>query len=385
MLTGISRLILLAAFFSTLAWADAVFCHRVATAGGAAQGKSSLPLAALRKLDGIKTDFDSYQAALSAPNAKRISREEHERMGRKGRLAKEYSHLQDLSAKYDALEKLAKEEPDLKDEAEAEQATLAQKITTSSEKIKQDLIEQTLPDAKGAIIQISHGKGGESSESFVFELYQMYQKLAERKGWKVEILEGNKESEMLLAIRGPGAYASLMGEAGVHELYYENKTKGKIYTNVANVVVLPEVRDETVVLREEDVEIKTERGSGPGGQHRNKTETKVDVRHIPTGITASAQTRSQSDNKKTALSVLAARVAEHNFQQQQAQSVAAARSQLGSRRSGDAIRTYDSVRDVVTDHRVGQISGTFDNVMIQGKLEDTLSKLTEYELERLLQ
>ncbi len=211
---------------------------------------------------------------------------------------------------------------------------------------------------------------------------RMYQRYAERKGWKVEVLDINETGlggvkEVVLRIEGKGAYSRLKYESGVHRVQRVPVTEagGRIHTSTATVAVLPEVDEVEVEIRPEDLKIETMRASGHGGQHVNRTESAVRITHIPTGIVVSCQNeRSQHQNKATALRILRAKLYELYQREQQEKIQKQRRSQVGTGERSEKIRTYNFPQNRVTDHRIGLTVYNLPEVL-DGDLDEFIDAL----------
>mgnify|MGYP000763819669 CR=1 FL=1 len=225
--------------------------------------------------------------------------------------------------------------------------------------------------------------GGEESALFAADLYRMYAMYAEKRGYRVELLNYNdtelggvKEADFM--VNGDGAYSRFKFESGVHRVQRvpETESGGRVHTSTATVAVLPEMEQAEVDIRPEDIEMQVYRSSGAGGQHINKTSSAIRVTHLPTGTVVECQDqRSQYKNKDRALSILRARLYEQAIQEQ-AQAVAGQRrSQVGSGMRNERIRTYNFPQGRVTDHRIGLTLYKLDAVM-NGELEELVEGLS---------
>lgn len=240
-------------------------------------------------------------------------------------------------------------------------------------------------------MEIRSGTGGEEAALFAADLFRMYSRYAERKGWKVEILSSNRTGlggfkEVILSIEGKGAYSRLKYEGGVHRVQRIPVTEsgGRIHTSAVSVAVLPEAEEVDVDINPDDLIIDTFRASGHGGQHVNKTESAVRITHKPTGIVVSCQDeRSQLQNKMKAMKILRARLMEKAQEEQEAEITKERREQVKTGDRSDKIRTYNFPQNRVTDHRIGLTLYKLEQVL-DGDLDEIIDALiTHYQAEAL--
>lgn len=268
----------------------------------------------------------------------------------------------------------------------AEQAALAQRIPVL-------LLPRDPNDEKNVIVEIRGGVGGDEAALFAGDLFRMYARYAERRGWSVELIDSNATDmggfkEVVFMVNGAGAYSRLKYESGTHRVQRVPVTEsgGRIHTSAATVAVLPEAEEVEVELDPKDLRIDTYCASGAGGQYVNRTETAIRITHLPTGIVVQCQDeKSQLKNKEKALKVLRARI-QDAAQQAQADAVAAdRRSQVGSGDRSQRIRTYNFPQGRVTDHRIGLTLHKVDAIL-GGDLDELLDALiTADQAERLKQ
>ncbi|MGB9757703.1 MAG: peptide chain release factor 1 [Candidatus Bipolaricaulaceae bacterium] len=264
-----------------------------------------------------------------------------------------------------------------------------------AEKVAQELRRLLVPphpdDHKNAIVEIRAGAGGEEAALFAADLFRMYTKYAEKKGFNVRILDSHPTDlggykEIVFAVEGPGAYGLFRYESGVHRVQRvpETEASGRIHTSTATVAVLPEAEEVEVEIKPEDLRIETFRSSGPGGQHMQKNETAVRITHIPTGIVVTCQEeRSQHRNKELAMRVLRTKLRELEEQKKEAELREKRRRQIGTGERSEKIRTYNFPQNRVTDHRIDLTVYRLEDIL-EGDLDLIVEPLLAEEAARLL-
>jgi peptide chain release factor 1 len=298
--------------------------------------------------------------------------------------------LQRVEEDISALEELLKESPD--PELEIELENLREKAEKLDEEIMMSLIPRDPRDVGNAIIEIRAGVGGEEAALFAKDLARMYIRFAERKGWKVSIIDFTESDmggykEVVLLIEGKGAYGLLKFEAGVHRVQRVpiTESSGRIHTSAASVVVLPEYEDVKIEVRAEDLKIETFRAGGAGGQHVNKTESAVRITHIPTGIVVTCQDeRSQHQNREKAMRILMARLRDYYEMQREGEIKSLRRIYIGSGDRSEKIRTYNFPQNRVTDHRINFTVYNLENVL-DGELDEIINALISADLKARLE
>lgn len=313
-------------------------------------------------------------------------------------LMKEYSDITPIAEKYteykntqknieEAIEML-EEKPDeelkslLKDELTENRERLAE----IEEELKMLLIPKDPNDDKNVIMEIRGGAGGDEAALFAGSLFRMYNKYAERNGWKVELMSASESDlggfkEVCFMITGRGAYSRLKYESGVHRVQRvpETESGGRIHTSTVTVAVLPEADEVDVQIDMNDVRIDVFRASGNGGQCVNTTDSAVRVTHIPTGIVVSCQDeKSQLKNKNKALKVLYARLYDMELKKHNEEIAGERKAQVGTGNRNERIRTYNFPQGRVTDHRVNLTLYKIDNIM-EGELDEIIDALTAAE------
>ncbi|MEE8334625.1 MAG: peptide chain release factor 1 [Alphaproteobacteria bacterium] len=245
------------------------------------------------------------------------------------------------------------------------------------------LLPKDAADEKNAILEIRAGTGGDEAALFAADLFRMYQRYAERQGWRYETMNfrdtgigGVKEA--VVEISGKGVFAHLKFESGVHRVQRvpETESGGRIHTSAATVAVLPEAEEVDVAIEDKDLRIDTYRSQGAGGQHVNTTDSAVRITHLPTGIVVTQQDeKSQHKNRAKAMKVLRARLYDHQRQQLDADRAASRRSQVGSGDRSERIRTYNFPQGRVTDHRIGLTVHKLDRVIAGEALDEIVDAL----------
>ncbi|WP_419234685.1 peptide chain release factor 1 [Rickettsia endosymbiont of Nabis limbatus] len=309
--------------------------------------------------------------------------------------SKEYADLEDIVQKireYNKAKAELEEANNFKQDPSLDKATLEMieeeihnledSLPGLERSVKIALLPKDEADSKSAIIEIRAGTGGEEAALFAAKLFNMYQRYAELKGWRFEILSidetgigGYKEGSA--SIRGKDVFSKLKFESGVHRVQRvpETESQGRIHTSAATVAVLPEVEDVDIKLEEKDLRIDTYRASGAGGQHVNTTDSAVRITHIPTGITVALQDeKSQHKNKAKALKILRARIYEEERRKKDQERADNRREQIGSGDRSERIRTYNFPQGRVSDHRINLTLYKIDEV-INGQLDEFIEAL----------
>ena len=316
---------------------------------------------------------------------------------------KEYSDLMDIvkeGDKYlhvlDSIENtkamLKDPNPDMREMAEMEMDELKEQKEEMEEHIKFMLIPKDPEDSKDVVFEIRSGAGGDEASIFAGDLYRMYTKYFEAKGWKTEVLDINEGSvggynKIVLEVYGKEVYGHLKYESGAHRVQRVPKTEsqGRLHTSAATVAVLPKFEEEDIDIKKDDLKTDTFRASGAGGQHVNKTESGVRFTHLPTGIVAeSTDSRSQHKNREIALQRLYQKVQEVRRDQAYKEQKTQRQSLVGSGDRSDKIRTYNYPQNRVTDHRINLTLYALDKI-VDGDLDEIIESLRVYENTQKLQ
>ena len=310
------------------------------------------------------------------------------------KLTKEYKDLDKINNKYKEYENILsniqsskdllseEKDPEMREMAKAELDELQPQKEELEEEIKQLLIPKDPNDSKDIILEIRAGAGGDEASIFAGDLYRMYQRFAEKKGWKMQLLDYTEGTsggykEIVSTISGEDVYGMMKYESGVHRVQRVpvTETQGRVHTSAASVVVLPEIDDVEVDVKESDLRIDYFCSSGPGGQSVNTTYSAVRITHNPTGVVVSCQDeKSQLKNKDKAMKVLRSRLYDIEIAKQQEELGVQRKSMVGKGDRSDKIRTYNYPQGRVTDHRIGMTVYNLPTVM-DGEIGDFIENL----------
>ncbi|WP_417822189.1 peptide chain release factor 1 [Terasakiella sp.] len=280
---------------------------------------------------------------------------------------------------------------DMKELAEAEYHDLKKRVPELERDVQLMLLPKDEADEKNAILEIRAGTGGDEAALFAADLYRMYQRYAERMGWKFELLDVNEIGiggfkEVSANITGKNVFARFKYESGVHRVQRVPATEsgGRIHTSAATVAVLPEAEDVDIKVEAKDLRIDTYRSQGAGGQHVNTTDSAVRITHIPTGLVTQCQdNKSQHKNKDQAMKMMRAKLYDHERQQLDAERAADRKNQVGSGDRSERIRTYNFPQGRISDHRINLTLYRLDEVL-QGDLDEVIDALiTEDQAQKL--
>jgi len=342
----------------------------------------------LQELGSVKEKYDKLTALLSDPDI--VSDQSKVK-----NLSKERAELEPIVKTYISLLKINKSikgsreiiddldaEEELKELAEEE----LQELEKELEKIKKELKVLLLPkdpnDGKNVFLEIRAGAGGDEASLFAQDLFRMYSRLAEKKGWKKEIMSTSTSSikgfkEIIVSIRGNRIYSKLKYESGVHRVQRvpQTETSGRIHTSTVTVAVLPEAEDVDIKLDPKDLRIEAFSSSGPGGQSVNRNYSAIRVTHEPSGLVVSCQDeKSQHRNKDKALRILRTRLLDIAQKEQQKEISQNRKSQVGTGERSEKIRTYNFSQSRVTDHRLNLTLHKLENIL-DGDLDEIIDAL----------
>lgn len=343
----------------------------------------------LKKLDAVAEKYDELTRLLSDP-AVAANHQQYQKY------SKERSDIEDVVNHYRAYQDILKQireaeeitedkksDPELRVMAETELKELLPRSEQMGQELRLMLVPKDIRDEKNIFIEIRAGAGGDEAGLFAAELFRMYSRYAEKKRWKVTLLDMSTTGvggvkEVIAQIQGKGVYSRLKYESGVHRVQRVPATEasGRIHTSTVTVAVLPEAEDVDVQIEAKDLRIDTYCSSGPGGQSVNTTYSAVRITHIPTGeVVACQDERSQLKNREKAMKILRSRLLEREREKQEADTAQDRKSQVGTGERSEKIRTYNFPQSRVTDHRVGLSLYRLESVL-DGDLDEFIDALT---------
>jgi peptide chain release factor 1 len=336
----------------------------------------------LDKLDAITQRFQYLEARMSEG----LSGDEIAEVGR------EYAELKPVVEEIAAFRQLLSDieeaeamlaDPEMRELAEDELPGLRERLPEMEQAMRVALLPRDAADARPAMVEIRPGTGGDEASLFAGDLARMYQRYAEERGWRFEVLEQSLTEvggvkEMVARVSGDGVFARLKFESGVHRVQRvpETESGGRIHTSAATVAVLPEAEDVDIRIDPNDLRIDTMRSSGAGGQHVNTTDSAVRITHIPTGLVVTSSEKSQHRNREIAMQVLKTRLFDMERERAHDERAASRKAQVGSGDRSERIRTYNFPQGRMTDHRINLTLYKLADVMA-GDLDEIIDALIE--------
>ncbi|HET7009785.1 MAG TPA: peptide chain release factor 1 [Anaerolineales bacterium] len=346
------------------------------------------------RLDGIVKKYEAIESELA-----QAPRDRH----RLASLGRERAELEPIVSAYRAFLEarthyeqarglLDSDDSDVRELARAEVDELEPRLASLENELKERLAPQDPRDQRDVIVEVRAGTGGEEAALFAADLFRMYTRYAEARGWETEVLSQNETGiggfkEIIFGVKGRGAYSRLKFESGVHRVQRipVTESSGRIHTSTATVAVLAEADEVEIEIPERDIKMDVYRSAGAGGQNVQKNATAVRLTHLPTGIVVQCQDeRSQLQNRTRAMSILRARLYDMAVQAKQAERDEARRSQVGSGERSEKIRTYNFPQSRVTDHRVGVSLHNLPSVL-DGEIDAFIDELAARERAERLQ
>ena len=341
----------------------------------------------LRKLQALAERHEEVGRLLAEPDVLADAKRFRE-------LSREYAQLEPIAAGLADQERARRDlreaeamrnDPELRELAEAEIEAAHERLAELEEALALLLVPRDPRDEANLFLEVRAGTGGDEAAIFAGDLFRMYSRYAERKGWRVEVVSASEGEhggykEIVARIEGKGAYSRLKFESGTHRVQRvpATESQGRIHTSAATVAILPELEDvDEIEVRDADIRVDTFRASGAGGQHVNKTDSAIRITHLPTGIVVECQDeRSQHKNRARAMSLLKARLLDEERSRQAAAQAQSRRLQVGSGDRSQRIRTYNFPQGRITDHRVEGLTLYALPQVMDGDLDELIDRLT---------
>jgi len=350
----------------------------------------------IEKLEAIASRLAELDGLASDPALAKDPARYRETMRERSRLAaivEVYEDYKSAGASLAGAREIAREEsdPEMRELAREEQAGLEARLASLEARLGELLAPRDPLADKPAIMEIRAGTGGEEAALFVSDLFRMYSRFADKRGWKIEVMEASGTElggfrEIVFSVTGEAVYEHLRWESGVHRVQRVPATEGsgRIHTSAVTVAVLPEMEETEVEISDKDLRIDVMRSSGPGGQSVNTTDSAVRITHLPTGLVVHCQDeKSQIKNKAKAMRILRARLFEIEDAKLKAERAAERRSMVGSGDRSERIRTYNFPQNRVTDHRIDLTLYKLDLAM-EGAIDELVDGLVRSAREELM-
>jgi peptide chain release factor 1 len=348
------------------------------------------------RLESVVRRYRQIQEEMARPE----TLADHETLARLGRemhsleeLVRTYERYRAAQNDLEAARQMLRDDKDVssQDYARQEEQAAQQRLVDLEERLRTLLLPKDPNDDRDVVVDIQGAEGGQEAALFAADLFRMYSKWAEGKGWKVDVVSAQETGiggfdRIEFEVRGMGAYSQLKFEGGVHRVQRvpETESQGRVHTSAATVAVMPEPDPVEVDLPDKDIKIETSTSTGPGGQSVNTTYSAIRITHLPTGLVVSIQDeKSQLKNKEKALRVLRTRLYERKLAEQHAEQDAQRRSMVRTGNRSEKIRTYNFKENRITDHRINQTLYKLDRVLA-GELDDLITLLAAAERERQL-
>jgi peptide chain release factor 1 len=339
------------------------------------------------RLDSIARRYDELQEQMASPEVST----EPQRLASLGKelrgleeLVNTYTGYRDAARQAEEAQELLRQErdPEMQEFLRGEEHSAQQRLVDLEERLKVLLLPKDPNDDRDVVVEIQGAEGGQEAALFAADLFRMYSRWAESKGWKVEVIDGQSNGiggfdKIEFEVHGDGAYSQLKFEGGVHRVQRvpATESQGRIHTSAATVAVMPEADEVEIDLPEKDLKIETSTSTGPGGQSVNTTYSAIRITHLPTGLVVSIQDeKSQLKNKEKALRVLRTRLYERKMAEQHAVQEAQRRSMVRTGNRSEKIRTYNFKENRVTDHRINVTLYKLDRILA-GELDDLITLL----------